>query len=154
MPTETIIMIRPGELEQIVRSVFDTMLQLQLDLCDREWLPDRERLISSVHLTGEWHGVAVLECDGRQACAFASRFLSMDPFKEVDDVVRDVLGELANMIGGNLKCVLGPGIRMSMPSVVDGSDHSLRVCGAVVGERLAFQCDEGVFWVTTLVTEI
>jgi CheY-specific phosphatase CheX len=68
----------------------------------------------------------------------------------VDDVVRDVLGELANMIGGNLKCVLTPGIRLSMPSIVDGSDYSLRVCGAEVPERLAFQCAEGPFWITAL----
>ena len=68
----------------------------------------------------------------------------------VDDVVRDVLGELANMIGGNLKCVLTRGIRLGMPSVVDGSDYSLRVCWAEVRERLAFGCSEGPFWVTVL----
>jgi CheY-specific phosphatase CheX len=70
----------------------------------------------------------------------------------VDDVVRDVLGEMANMIGGNLKCVLTRGIRLSMPSVVDGSDYCMRVCGAVVRERLALRCAEGVFWVTVLAT--
>jgi CheY-specific phosphatase CheX len=69
----------------------------------------------------------------------------------VDDVVRDVLGEVANMIGGNLKCVLSKGTRISMPSVIDG-DYRLRVCGAVVRERLAFQCAEGVFWVAVLTT--
>jgi hypothetical protein len=63
-----------------------------------------------------------------------------------------VLGELANMIGGNLKCVLTRGIRLSMPSVVDGSDYSLRVCGAEIRERLAFGCAEGPFWVTVLAT--
>jgi len=88
-----------------------------------------------------------------QACEFAGRFLSMDPPELVDDVVRDVLGELANMIGGNLKCVLSPGIRLSMPSVVDGSDYSLRLCGAAERRQLAFQCDEGPFWIT-LVTAL
>jgi CheY-specific phosphatase CheX len=69
----------------------------------------------------------------------------------VDDVVRDVLGELANMIGGNLKCILNHGTRLSMPSVVDG-DYTLRVCGAASQERLAFSCDEGVFRVSVLTT--
>ncbi len=64
--------------------------------------------------------------------------------------MRDVLGELANMIGGNLKCVLVPGIRLSMPSVVDGGSSSVRVCGAEVRERLAFQYDESTFWITVL----
>ena len=76
----------------------------------------------------------------------------MDPPDTVDDVVRDVLGELANMIGGNMKCVLTRGIRLSMPSVVDGGDYSLRVCGTKVRERLAFQCAEGLFWITVLAT--
>jgi CheY-specific phosphatase CheX len=66
--------------------------------------------------------------------------------------VRDVLGELVNMIGGNMKCVLTRGIQLSMPSVVDGSDYSLRICGAAVRERLAFRCAEGAFWVTVLAT--
>jgi chemotaxis protein CheX len=74
----------------------------------------------------------------------------LEPPAALDDVVRDMLGELANMIGGNLKSVLAPGIRLSMPSVVEGSDYSLRVCGAQVRERLAFQCAEGPFWVTIL----
>lgn len=151
MTAETTIRVLPDELGQIVESVFDAMMQLPVVRCGTEWFPDRDRLTSSVHLTGDWNGAVLLECDGRQACSFASRFLSMGPFEQVDDVVRDVLGELANMIGGNVKCVLAVGIRLSMPSVVDGSDYSLRVCGAVVAERLAFQCGEGVFWVTVLV---
>ncbi len=67
--------------------------------------------------------------------------------------MRDVLGELANMIGGNLKSLLGSGIRLSMPSVVDGVSYSVRVCGAEIREQLAFECDEGLFWITVLTTQ-
>ena len=66
-------------------------------------------MTSAVQLTGEWNGAVLLECDRGQACRFAARFLSIDLPDAVDDVVRDVLGELANMIGGNLKCVLSAG---------------------------------------------
>jgi chemotaxis protein CheX len=76
----------------------------------------------------------------------------MEAPETVNDEVRDVLGELANMIGGNLKCILGTGIRLSMPSVVDGTNYSLRFCGVEVREQLAFQCDEGLFWITALTT--
>jgi hypothetical protein len=37
-----------------------------------------------------------------------------------------------------------------MPSVVDGPDHSVRVCRAGTRERLVFQCSEGVFSVAVL----
>jgi hypothetical protein len=61
-------------------------------------------------------------------------------------------GELANMIDGNLKCVLARGLELSMPSVVDGSDYYLRIVGTEVLERMALECAEGVFWGTVLGT--
>jgi chemotaxis protein CheX len=150
MPSEFTTETLTSALAQIVESVFETMISLEVTECGVPWFASSDRLTSALHLAGEWSGVVLLECDRRQACRFAGRFLSMDAPDTVDDVVRDVLGELANMIGGNLKCVLTPGIRLSMPSIVDGSDYSLRVCGAEVRERLAFQCVEGPFWITVL----
>jgi hypothetical protein len=50
----------------------------------------------------------------------------------------------------NLKSVLTREIHLTMPSVVDGSDYSLRICGAEMRDRLAFECAEGLFWVTTV----
>ena len=137
---------------QIVEAVFANMLSLEVSKCGTPWFPGGDRLTSALHLAGDWNGAVLLECNRRQACRFAGRFLSIDPPEAVDDVVRDVLGELANMIGGNLKPVLTPGIRLSMPSVVDGCDYSLRVCGAKIQQRLAFQSAEGLFWITILTT--
>jgi len=157
MPTELSVKIVPTQLAQIVESVFAAMMSLEVSECGTPWFTSEDRLTSFVHLSGDWNGALLLECDRGQACRFAGRFLSMgssnsDPFETVDDVVRDVLGELANMIGGNLKCVLGTGIRLSMPSVVDGTNYSLRVCGAELRERLGFQSAEGPFWITALTT--
>ena len=153
MPTEWSTEILPSELAQIVASVFGAMLSLEVGEGGTPWFPNGDRLTAAVQMAGDWNGALLLECDRRQACQFAGRFLSIDPPGNVDDVVRDVLGELANMIGGNIKCVLTHGIRLSMPSVVDGSDYCLRVCGTTVRERLAFQCIEGPFWVTVLATQ-
>jgi chemotaxis protein CheX len=138
MPTELRIEVRLSELAQIVESVFATMLGLEAAECGKPWFPGADRLTSAVHLAGGWNGAVLLECDQRRACRFAGRFLSMDPFETVDNVVREVLGELANMIGGNLKRVLSQGIMLSMPSVMDGSGYSLRVCGSRFGCGLHF----------------
>ena len=128
MPTDLSIRVAPRELAQIVESVFESMIGLELTETLTPWFPEENRLTSAVHLAGDWSGAVLLECDRGQACRIAGRFLSMDPPETVDDVVRDVLGELANMIGGNLKCILAPGIQLSMPTVVDGGDYSLRIC--------------------------
>lgn len=152
MPTEMTAGILPSELSQIVESVFENMLGLQAKESTTPWFPGGDRLTAVVQLAGDWNGAVLLECDRGQACRFAGRFLSTAAFVDVDDVVRDVLGELTNMIGGNLKCVLTSGIRLSMPSVVDGSNYSVRVCKSEVGDQLAFQCAEGPFWITVLST--
>jgi chemotaxis protein CheX len=154
MLTETNIRLHPGELAQVVESVFRTMLTLEVTQSQAPWFPSEERLTAAVHLAGDWSGVVLLECGRWQACQFAGRFLSGDPPEKVDNVVRDMLGELVNMIGGNLKCVLARGLRLSMPSVVDGSDYSLRICRAEILERLAVQSVDGPFWVTILTTRV
>ena len=138
---------------QIVESVFMTMMSLDVSPSDASWKPAGDRLTSFVHLTGDWNGAVLLDCNPRQACQFAGRILSMDPPDMVDDDVRDVLGELANMIGGNMKCGMPTGVRLSMPTVMEGRDYDMRICGAQVLERVAFQCAEGHFWVTVLVTK-
>jgi chemotaxis protein CheX len=150
MPAELSVEILPNELTQIVKTVFGTMVSLEVGECGTLWFPNGDRLTSAVHLTGDWKGAVLLECDWTVACRFACRFLSLDPPDMADDLVRDVLGELANMIGGNLKCVLTEGIQLSMPSVVDGSGYGLRVCGAEIQGQFAFQSVEGLFWITVL----
>src|ERR1700722_3579948 len=121
MRTDVSAGILPGELAQIVASVFTTMTNLEVSRCEAPWFQSEDRLTAAVHLSGGWSGAALFECNRHQACQLASRFLSIDPPDALDDVVRDALGELANMIGGNMKCVIPLGaISLSMPSVVDG----------------------------------
>jgi len=140
-------------LVQIVESVFMTMMSLDVSPSDASWKPTGDRLTSFVHLTGDWNGAVLLDCNPRQACLFAGLILSMDPPDIVDDDVRDVLGELANMIGGNMKCCMPTGVRLSMPTVMEGRDYDMRICGSQILKRVAFQCAEGHFWVTVLVTK-
>jgi chemotaxis protein CheX len=135
---------------QTVEAVFLAMMDLEVSPGGTPWAPSNDQLTSAVHLSGAWNGALLLECDRRQACQFAGRFLSMDPPEAVTDEVRDVLGELANMIGGNIKSAVAAGLSLSMPSVTDGSDYGLRVYGSEVQDRLAFDSDDGPFWVTLL----
>ncbi len=135
---------------QTVEAVFLAMMNLEVSPGETPWRPSQDQLTSAVHLSGVWNGALLLECDRREACQFAGRFLSMDSPKAVTDDVRDVLGELANMIGGNIKSAVAAGLSLSMPSVTDGSDYGLRVCGSQVQDRLSFQCEDGPFWVTLL----
>lgn len=137
-------------LERIVKSVFITMLDLTVSANQMTHRPDMSRLTSFVQMTGDWNGVVLLECSPRQACLFAGRILSMEPPDIVDDGVCDALGELANVIGGNLKCGMSTGVRLSMPTVLDGRDYDVRMDKSEVRERIAFECSDGYFWVSLL----
>src|SRR5579859_4240461 len=99
------------ELEQVVDSVFITMmgLEVQARAAAAEWPARPCIMTASIHLHGAFEGTILMHYLPAQACEFAGSFLGMPPPVAVDDDVRDVLGELANMIAGNLKCTLGPG---------------------------------------------
>ena len=58
------------------------------------------------------------------------------------------MGELANMIGGNLKSVLPKGVTLSLPCVMEGKNYSFHVCKVNESFKIAFGGAHGTFWVT------
>jgi CheY-specific phosphatase CheX len=137
-------------LTQTVEAVFLNMMNLEVSTNGTPWAPSPDRLTSAVHFSGNWNGALLFGCDRRQACQFTGRFLSVDPPEAVNDDVRGVLCELANMIGGNMKGAMAAGLSLSMPSVTEGSDYGLGVGGSELKEWLPFQCADGPFWVTLI----
>lgn len=138
------------ELTQIVQSVFQVMTGLDVSPSEASWFPSHDRLTAAVNLQGDGSKAVLIECDRAQACRMASRFLSVEPPERVEPVVSDVLGELANMIGGNLKCVMEHGADLSIPSVVDGGNDCVEPRKADILKRVAFENAGDVFWVTLL----
>lgn len=53
------------------------------------------------------------------------------------------MGELANMIGGNLKSVLPPGVALSVPSVALGNELAVRICRGGESNSTCYACDAG-----------
>ena len=142
--------VRKAMLVRTVGSVFITMLGLDVSPSRTPKRPSGELLTSYVRLTGDWNGAVVLECTRQQACRFAGRILSSIPPGTVNDDVRDMMGELANVIGGNMKCVMATSAKLSMPTVIEGGHDDVRDFGSRTRERLTFDSSEGNFWVTIL----
>jgi len=138
------------DLESVVGSVFVTMMGLEIWPTEEPCPASAGILTAAVYLTGEWKGAVYIHLEPVPACKFAGHFLGMPAPDGVGDDVRDVMGELANMVAGNLKCTLAPGIRVSIPSVTDGPDYSLRVCGAHVICRAGFGTEAGPFWISLI----
>jgi chemotaxis protein CheX len=134
-----------AEVAQIVVSVFETMMGLEVRPDEAQADPAPDHVTALVHLAGERTGAFLLGCDHAQACLWTGRFLGMDPPAKLDADVRDVLSELANMVGGNLKGVIAPGAQLSMPSVIDGGDYHLKLAGADQPPWQWFVCADGEF---------
>ena len=73
---------------------------------------------SSVSITGSWHGHVVYASSTAAARRAAAAFLAMEADEVGQEDLSDVLGELANIVGGNVKAMLPPGCFLSLPQVV------------------------------------
>jgi CheY-specific phosphatase CheX len=151
-----------SELAQVVGLVFETMLGLEVfeaagtfsaHLPAAPFPEHAELMTAAVYLSGKHRGAVLIHCAAPLACELAGRFLSVDPPGGVDDDVLDVLGELTNMVAGNLRCTLLPGTYLSIPSVMEGPPSKLRVCQSRGADRAAFLTVAGPFWVTMVTTE-
>jgi len=139
-----------ADLAHIVVSVFETMLNLKVVPADISWAAKPDTITSAIYFAGTWKGAVLLECSHTQAFEFTHRLMAIDPPACINDDVRDTMGELANMLAGNLKSVLPHGIGLSMPSVVEGTDYSLRICGGNLVDRMPFTSATGAIWVTLI----
>jgi chemotaxis protein CheX len=73
---------------------------------------------SSVSISGSWSGHIVYASSTAAAKKAAAAFLAMEVDEVSDEDLSDVLGELANIVGGNVKAMLPDGALLSLPQVV------------------------------------
>lgn len=81
---------------------------------------------SSVSITGSWTGHVVYASSTLAARRAAAAFLATEPDEVGEEDLADVLGELANIIGGNVKAMLPPGAFLSLPQVVLAPETTAR----------------------------
>jgi chemotaxis protein CheX len=95
---------------------------------------DGDRVTGCVHLSGAYTGSIMLQCSAPAARDAAAALFCIQPGDVTASEVVDAIGELANMVGGNVKSMLpGPSL-LSLPSVVHGQ---LSVPGAQVVREVA-----------------
>jgi chemotaxis protein CheX len=112
-------------------SVFSMMLGMEIEPMEprSENEPNPyDGVVSLVTFTGEWLGAGMFCCHEDLACEIGAAMLGHQ-VTQVDSDVLDGIGEMANMIIGNLKEQLeaktGP-LSLSIPMVVYGKNFSTR----------------------------
>ena len=137
------------------KDIFSTMIMLELE--PGEALPPAERhvpaqLTSMLGLGGGIRGTLAIHCPEQTAKQITSAFLGMD-VEDLGEDVKDAIGELANMIAGNLKISFAASnidVVLSIPTSVVG--EAVRLSGLLGAKRciVPFNGDCGTFWVELL----
>lgn len=107
-----------------------------------------------VGLTGNVQGFVVLSFRESAALHVVGAFLG-EASRSLDDGVRDAVGELANIIAGGAKRSLaesGYDLKISIPSVIVGQDHTISRPTGVPCFEIPFETDAGPFSVELCLT--
>jgi CheY-specific phosphatase CheX len=138
-----------ADITEITRTIWATLFELPLEDGDTAPLGPESTVTSCIQIDGAWHGAVVLQCPLTLARTLTAAMFQADAAPELDEIF-DALGELANMLGGNVKALLPGPSRISLPAVAVGSDYQLSVVGTSAVTSLAFSCDGHPLRVTLL----
>jgi chemotaxis protein CheX len=102
-----------------------------------------------VGLAGNYRGMLAIHVPNAVAMSITSKFLFMD-VEEINDDVKDAIGELANMLAGSVKSMLtetGTGLKLAIPSAISGTEYEVECLADSDGAIVPFNIDEGEFLV-------
>jgi CheY-specific phosphatase CheX len=137
------------DIKDIAMTIWATLFELPLEDGDAAPLGPESTVTSCVQIDGAWHGAVVLQCPLTLARTLTAAMFQADTAPELDEI-HDALGELANMLGGNVKALLPGPSRISLPAVAVGSDYHLSVVGTDAVTSLSFACDGHPLRITLL----
>jgi chemotaxis protein CheX len=121
----------PAVLEEIVNTVVAGMFGEQLDPPYPWPIDEAVPVTGQVRISGGWSGIVEVACSPRLA-EQAAQALFLLAGGEIDEAdVRDVIGELANVIGGNVKSVLPGPSALSLPATTVGPTEGPTRCAAI-----------------------
>lgn len=143
-----------SRLSDNIREVFSTMVGMDglLHLPGHAAPPMcfEDSITAMVGLTGTFSGLVCLHAPIDLALAFTAGMLGME-VTELDDDVRDAIGEIANMTAGSFKQHLSDGgadIKLSTPSVISGKEYHVSTGNAADAFTLHFSAEGQSFLIS------
>ena len=131
-----------------VSDVFDTMLAMKVENV-AAGQPDNfngSRIVGTVSFAGKVLGNLNLHVDQQFAVEMTAAMLGMETDEiDGDEEVHDVIGEVCNMIGGDLKsrmCDFGLACELSIPSITTGKEFTIEPQGWDRSEEFGFSSNQ------------
>lgn len=132
------------ELTPHTQEVWRSMLGLELTVADDAPLvpaPGQQHWSGCIALSGDFRGAVTVSCLEPMAKQAAASMFGMDPAEATDAEVQDAIGELANMVGGQTKMILGGTCTLGLPVVIEGQMFAATVPHSHSVMKLHFHCD-------------
>jgi len=129
------------QVDEVVRSVLDVTLKLDANELKRsaELVPQPLMVKAQVNLNGEWKGQVLMYVSPDLAREIAAVMMRQAPEDMGREEAFDAIGELTNMIAGNLRPLI-PGSRsLSLPKVSEQGVGALAPAGDPV--ELSYRLD-------------
>ena len=135
------------DLREVIESVWTSMLGYNITLVDAalEFASSENVMVGCVQITGSWEIAALVHMPETLAIDVAATMFGMAPDELSADEVRDALGEMANMIGGNIKGMLPGTSQLSLPTISQGQNFSVALPGTELLSSLTYECQQ---WLT------
>lgn len=108
---------------------------------DRSLVPGEPSLDGVINITGDWQATVALQVPKPLAMRIASVMFRLGPIPPTLEDMQDAIGELTNMLGGNIKSLLEGQCYLSLPAVIEGRAYTVAIPGTQVMTRVEFMCD-------------
>jgi chemotaxis protein CheX len=138
----------------VTTDVFITMLNLSITAEEVQTEPSvaaapSSGVVSLIGMAGAWVGTGSLACTVSLACRLSSQFLG-SACESMNEEVLDTIGEITNMIVGNVKTAIeekaGP-MGLSTPTVIYGRNFQTRSARIHEWTVVPFTCEGERFYV-------
>ncbi|MBL8810562.1 MAG: chemotaxis protein CheX [Planctomycetaceae bacterium] len=104
-------------LQQVVTDVCSGMLGLEVEPSEKDNAATGDALSAVVKISGGWDSLVQVLAPRKTAKAIASTMFAMNEDELTEAEIRDAVGEIVNMVGGNLKGIVEGDSSLSLPCV-------------------------------------
>ncbi len=144
--------IRAYVINSIVE-VFDTMVSMEIEVSDSDppVTSGVNRMVAAVNIAGNAVGIFNIQVTSELARLMMANMLGIEPEEvEDDEEIKDLLAEISNIVGGNLKSALndaGHHCVLSTPSITYGADFTIKSLNMQRFERFVFKYQQNFIFV-------
>lgn len=130
------------ELEEVVETVWTTTLGSSIHKAEGDPTTERDAgaIEAVLDIIGEEGARVVLECSERMAREAAACMFGVKPADADSRDLCDAVGELVNIIAGNIRGLISTPSKLGLPSVHEVSGAEGAATQVAAGEALYFEC--------------